>query len=204
MSTETESKFRLDDCPALEPRLAAMGKLRTPWHFEANTVYDRDGELLGARKLLRLRQAGDEALLTFKEPLAEPSPAGVKALREVECAVASFTQMDLVLRGLGYVARLRYEKFRAVWDLDAARVFLDILPFGHFLEIEGTPQAIATTAQALTLDPGLALGANYHDLHQAWRADNALPPMDDILFTEPEKTRLAGLLGRAAIQGESC
>lgn len=203
MSTERESKFRLTDCLALAPRLATHGRARRPWHFEANTVYDRDGELFGARKLLRLRQT-DGAVLTFKEPLVGSAPAGVKAMREVECPVASFTQMDLILRALGYAPRLRYEKFRAVWDLGPARAFLDILPFGHFLEIEGTPEIIAATAQALDLDPGLALSANYHALHQEWRVDNALPPMDDILFTEPEKTRLASLLGCAAIQGEPC
>lgn len=203
MSTEQESKFRLADCLALAPRLAAMGRMRRPWHFETNTVYDRDGELFGARKLLRLRQA-DGAILTFKEPLTDPAPAGIKTMHELECPVASFAQMELILRGLGYAPRLRYEKFRAVWDLGPARAFLDILPFGHFLEIEGTPEGIAASAQALGLDPTQALSANYHALHQAWRAANALPPLDDILFTEPEKTRLSSLLDCAAIQGEPC
>ena len=203
MSTEQESKFRLADCLALAPLLAAQGRTRRPWHFETNVVYDRDGELFGARKLLRLRQA-DGAVLTFKEPLAGSAAPGVKAMREVECPVASFAQMDLILRGLGYAPRLRYEKFRAVWDLGPARAFLDILPFGHFLEIEGTPRSITDTALALGLDPALALSANYHTLHQQWRADDNLPPVDDMLFTEPEKTRLASLLGCATIQGESC
>lgn len=203
MSTEQESKFRLADCLALAPLLATLGQTRRPWHFEANTVYDRDGELSGARKLLRLRQA-DGAVLTFKEPLAGSATPGVKAMREVECPVASFAQMDLILRGLSYAPRLRYEKFRAVWDRGAARVFLDILPFGHFLEIEGSPKVIADTAQTLGLDPAQALSATYHTLHQQWRTANNLPPLDDILFTEPEKTRLANLLGCAAIQGESC
>ncbi len=65
-------------------------------------------------------------------------------------------------------------------------------------------RSITDTALALGLDPALALSANYHTLHQQWRADDNLPPVDDMLFTEPEKTRLASLLGCAAIQGESC
>ena len=51
MSVEHEAKFALDDRAALEARLRRGGRLRTPWHFESNTVYDRDGELGRARRL---------------------------------------------------------------------------------------------------------------------------------------------------------
>ena len=195
MSTETESKFRLDDCPALEPRLAAMGKLHAPWHFEANTVYDRDGELLGARKLLRLRQAGDEALLTFKEPLPGPKTGGVKSRVERETGVEDHLAMDAILRSLGYAPQLRYEKFRAVWELPRGLVCLDILPFGHFLEIEASPEDIPAMAMELGLRPAAAMDKSYHDLHQSWRRQNGLDDSKDFVFDENVRRHLSTRLG---------
>jgi hypothetical protein len=60
--------------------------------------------------------------------------------------------MDAILRGLGYAPRLRYEKFRCVWELAGGPdLFLDILPFGHFLEIEASPEAIGSLARGSAL-----------------------------------------------------
>ena len=77
MGIEHEAKFSLTDCLELKPRLCALGRLRTPWHFESNTVYDRDGELFASGRLLRLRRAL-VSTLTLKEPLPDCAP-GVKS-----------------------------------------------------------------------------------------------------------------------------
>ncbi len=203
MSIEHEAKFRLCHCPAMEPRLRNLGRLLAPWHFESNTVYDRGGELAESGRLLRLRRALTSTL-TFKEPAAGPKTAGVKSRIERECAVDDPLSMDAILRGLGYTPRLRYEKFRAVWELPGGKVFLDILPFGHFLEIEARPASIPDVARELGLDPETALDVSYHDLHQDWRAENGLAPMEDFVFSECENKRLTILLGcDALLQGDT-
>lgn len=202
MSIEHEAKFRLRECLDMEARLRNAGRLRTPWHFESNTVYDRDGELAHSGRLLRLRRALT-ATLTFKEPAPGPKTAGVKSRIERECRVDDPGNMDAILLGLGYAHRLRYEKFRAEWELDGGLICLDILPFGHFLEIEAGPEAIGSLAQELGLDPGTAMDGSYHALHQKWRAENGLAPMDDFVFSESEHKRLTILLGcKARLQGD--
>ena len=202
MGVEHEAKFPLTDCPAFEARLRAAGSLRTPWHFESNTVYDRDGELFATGRLLRLRRAL-VATLTLKEPL--PGAAkGVKSRLEHESRVEDPAQTDLILRGLGYAPRLVYEKFRAVWDVPGGTVFLDILPFGHFAEIEAPAEAIGDLALRLGLDPAAALAASYHALHRQWRRDRNLPPRDDFVFETSERQRLTMQLGLARPQGEPC
>ena len=202
MSVEHEAKFALDDRAALEARLREGGRLRTPWHFESNTVYDRDGELGRARRLLRLRRAMS-ATLTFKEPAPEQA-SGVKSRLERECRVDSPEAMDAILRGLGYAPRLTYEKFRCVWDFGGASLFLDIVPFGQFLEIEAAPEAIPALALSLGLDPDAAIGASYHALHRAWRAAQGLAPAEDFTFEPAERERLAKLLGcEARIPGDT-
>lgn len=203
MSIELEAKFRLHDCLELEPRLRDMGQVRTPWHFESNIVFDRDGELAGSGRLLRLRQALTTTL-TFKTPSSDPRIAGVKSRIEHECILSDPQAMDAILLGLGYAPRLRYEKFRTEWELPGGLVCLDILPFGHFLEIEATPHSIISLAETLGLDPRGAMDESYHDLHQKWRAQNGLNPMDSFIFTASEHKQLSILLGcEARLHGET-
>jgi adenylate cyclase class 2 len=106
--------------------------------------------------------------------------------------------MDAILRGLGYAPRLCYEKFRCEWDLPQGLLFLDILPFGHFLEIESSPEAIVPIARGLDLDPRTALDKSYHSLHQSWRRLNGLDASEDFVFDEGERQRLTISLGLSA------
>ena len=204
MAIEHEAKFPLTDCLNLEERLRALGALRTPWHFESNTVYDRGGELASTGRLLRLRRAL-VTTLTFKEPAAGPGAAGVKSRRELECRVDDPESTNLILRGLGYTASFTYEKFRAVWDMNGAAVCLDILPFGHFAEIEGAPEAIPELAGRLGLDMAAALAVSYHRLHRDWRSAQGLPPAGSFVFEPAERERLNTLLGcEARTGGDTC
>ena len=194
MSIEHEAKFRLDDRQKTQARLESLGRLSTPWHFESNTVYDRGDELAASGRLLRLRRALTSTL-TFKEPQAGPKTSGVKSRVERESRVEDPSAMDAILRGLGYAPRLRYEKFRAVWELPRGLVFLDILPFGHFLEIEAPPEDIALIAMDLGLDPATAMDASYHDLHRSWRRQSGLDASGDFVFDEAARQQLTTLLG---------
>lgn len=201
MAIEHEAKFPLPDCLGLEERLRPLGSLRAPWHFESNTVYDRDGELASTDRLLRLRRAL-VSTLTFKAPAQPCGADGVKSRLEHECRVTDPAGMDLILRGLGYAPRFTYEKFRAVWTVDEAAVCLDILPFGHFAEIEGPPLAIADLARRLGLEATAALAHSYHRLHLDWRTSRGLPPADGFAFEPAERQRLNTLLGCEARPGD--
>jgi adenylate cyclase class 2 len=201
MAIEHEAKFPLTDCRALEERLRTLGTLREPWHFESNTVYDRDGALVSTDRLLRLRRAL-VSTLTFKAPARDCGADGVKSRLEHECRVADPAGMDLILRGLGYAPRFTYEKFRAVWTVGDAAVCLDILPFGHFAEIEGPPLVIADLARRLDLKATAVLAHSYHRLHRDWRTSRGLPPADGFAFEPAERHRLNTLLGCEARPGD--
>jgi len=201
VSIEHEAKFGLDDCLDMEQRLRGLARLRTPWHFESNTVYDRAGELAASGRLLRLRRALT-CTLTFKEPVPGPGTFGVKSRLERETQIEDPQAMDAILRGLGYTPQLRYEKFRAVWELPQGLIYLDILPFGDFLEIEAIPEQISSIARHIGLDPGSAMDKSYHALHQSWRRQNGLDACEDFVFDEARHQRLTILLGCQA-QGET-
>lgn len=199
MGAEQEAKFQVHDCRIIEYCLRTIGQVHTPWHFERNTLYDRGQELQTHGHILRLRIT-DHATLTFKEPMPGPGVPGVKAMREIECQVHEAQDMHLILRCLGFERYARYEKFRSVWNLDAARVYLDIVPLGHFVEIEADPELIGRTATALGLDPVHASSASYLGLYREQRHAQGLEPDLNMIFDHNDKEHWAHLLGCALKQ----
>ena len=61
---------------------------------------------------------------------------------EAEVVVSDFETMDVILRRLGYVVSLIYEKYRATYTLGDAEIVLDELPYGNFTEIEADEPTI--------------------------------------------------------------
>ena len=151
---ETEVKIAVADLDAIRQRLEAAGAaLRAPRVFERNVRYeDAAGTLTPNDIVLRLRQDAT-ARLTYKAPpdadtaLAE----NVRTRFEAEVTVSDFDTMDIILRRLGFVPYVVYEKYRTTYRLGAAEVVLDEMPFGPFIEVEGTASAIDQALDALGL-----------------------------------------------------
>lgn len=148
---EIEIKFHVSDFCDLRNRLMDMGATcigaRT---FECNVRYDtEDGQLLEKGCLLRLRKDTD-ITLTFKSPPGIPETE-FKVYRELEVAVNDFDAMDALLKNLGFTPCQLYEKWRETWRLDGEIICMDTMPFGRFLEIEGSPEPIKRLAGKLGL-----------------------------------------------------
>jgi hypothetical protein len=60
--------------------------------------------------------------------------------------------------------------------LKEAEVSCDETPIGAFLEIEGSPEEIAETAERLSLDMKEAMSLSYPRLYQLYRAENSGAP----------------------------
>ena len=202
MSEELERKYLGVHRDTLRPLLQALGA--TPCHgahFEANTVYDRDGELYARLELLRLRtrEWPDHAdvRLTFKRPLPDLVLATGTAKRreETELGLEDAQKMDLILQALGYRPVGRYEKVRESWTLGAASIDMDELPFGHFVEIEAPEADLVRVEAALHLDKCPASAKSYHVLHQEWLAGHHLPARTSFVFTDERRAELRAALG---------
>ena len=120
----------------------------------------------------------------------QPALAGIKAMEEVETEVADFEATRRILLGLGYQEALWYEKCREQWRVGEALVCLDVLPFGEFVEIEGSPGAIAAAASELGLDMARALALTYHDIYKRHPARLATAAGDSFVFSGRQKERL--------------
>ncbi|HVQ36538.1 MAG TPA: class IV adenylate cyclase [Pyrinomonadaceae bacterium] len=150
MSIEIEKKFRLtrNQREQVLQRLPEIGAKRKGEEFEVNTLYG--GESLDTtRAVLRLRRIGNRGILTYKQSL--PPRLDLKFRREDETRVADPAAMELILEALGLVPVLVYEKRRETWRLGRAELVLDELPFGLFMEIEGSETDIREVENQLAI-----------------------------------------------------
>ena len=165
MPIEIEKKYRLTKKQRAElvRRLPAIGAVFQGEEFEENTLYRGDVLDVG-RCVLRLRRVGNGAILTYKERF--PSSSSIKQQREVETRVADADAIDDILDALGFAPALVYEKRRATWKMGETEIVLDELPFGLFMEIEGTEADIRKIERQLTIKGLRAEHATYPQLTQ--------------------------------------
>ena len=149
-ATETEVKIRLVDRAATQENISRAGLAPSvPRIFEANALYDtRDRSLREREMILRLRQVGDSAVITWKGP---DQPGPYKSRAELETSIGSYEALHQILVNLGYDVTFRYEKFRTEFAAPGKEgvVTLDETPIGDFLELEGPGKWIDETASQL-------------------------------------------------------
>jgi len=186
---EIEVKYYVQDLAAVRKRLEALGApCVQPPLLETNLRFDTpDGRLGGALQALRLRQ-DSAARLTFKGPAR--GEQGARVREEIEFIVEDFTRARQFLEALGYQVTLIYEKYRAVYDLDGVHVTLDELPYGDFVELEGSGvPAIQAASAKLGLVWERAVQASYVMLFEALKRKTQLQ-MRDLTFAAFERLGL--------------
>ena len=141
MAIETEKKYRLDKRKIVEltAKLAEMGAEFRGEDFEENYLH-RGGVLDGRNAILRIRKTNDATLLTYKERLRYNDDFKHKI--EHETRVADVDATESIIERLGYQLSVVYEKHRRTWHFGKVEVVLDELPFGYYMEIEGTIEDI--------------------------------------------------------------
>ena len=134
---ETEVKFYVRQIKRVEERLQALGaRLIQPRVYEVNLRFDLpDGSLRREEKVLRLRQDA-QARLTYKGPSQQTADVLIRP--EIEITVDNFEAARNFLEALGYIPVATYEKYRSTYELGELHIMLDELPYGDFVEIEGT------------------------------------------------------------------
>jgi adenylate cyclase class 2 len=160
MPIEVEKKYRLTDAQRelIIRRLAQIGAKNEGQVFEENLLFD-GAALNGRNCVLRLRRVAGKAILTFKERL--PGKSATKRQREEETPVQDGDAMQTILADLGYRPKVVYEKKRETWRLGEAEIVIDELPFGLFMEIEGSEAEIENTEKALAIADLTAETATY-------------------------------------------
>ncbi len=169
---ETEIKLLARDRKGMGRRLSQLGfKVLKARHFECNYLFDFPDLRLGrSGRLLRLRFAGGEHLLTFKGP-----PLGTRryeSRREIETRVEDGVLLREVLKNLGLKQVFIYEKYRTTYAAgdradshELPRVAYDETPIGNYLELEGPEKWIDEVATRLGYSPRDYITSTYLALY---------------------------------------
>lgn len=148
MAIETEKKYRVDKRRLVEigAKLLELGAEPATESFEENYLH-KGGVLDERAAVLRLRKTAERTLLTYKEKLG--SDADFKHKIEHETEVSDVGATESIIEKLGYRLSIVYEKHRKTFHFNDVEVVLDELPFGYYMEIEGTVEAIEKAEEAL-------------------------------------------------------
>jgi len=119
--------------------------------YERNLRFDTpEGSLSSQHKVLRLRQ-DNNVYITYKD--AGIIQDGIQQRQEIEISVNDFDTAQRLLNALGYEVLMVYEKYRTIYELKTVLVTLDKMPFGDFVEVEGSSaENIRTTSLQLGLN----------------------------------------------------
>ena len=178
---ETEVKFYIEEMGPLRERLFKLGAIHQGRVFEKNLRLDTlDQKLLKQNALLRLRQA-DKATLTFKsKPPIEDTQ--FKTLTEYEVEVSGFESMKTILEALDFHPIQTYEKWRETFVMGDTLVLMDAMPYGNFLELEGTKAGILDLVEELGLDWNRRILLNYLAMFEILKKTLNLP-FEDVTFS---------------------
>lgn len=161
-AVEIEVKFWVPCPEALVERVLSLGARDGGRVFECNRIFDDPSRSLEARgELLRLRQ-DDAWRLTYKLPCRDDGQFKVR--RELETTLADGEVLAAVFHSLGLRAVRCYEKWRRTFDVGEVHLCLDTLPFGDFVEIEGTGENIRSMAADLGFPWSRRILGTYLDL----------------------------------------
>jgi adenylate cyclase class 2 len=170
-SHEVEIKFRVADPEVLLARLSSLGfALQTPRTLEINELFDfSDQRLRHSGQVLRIRKYGDKWTLTHKSK----APSERHKVRiETEMILEDAPALSFIFTQIGLNVAFRYEKFRTEWKTSEGHLVLDETPIGTFAELEGPPEWIDRTAEALAVSQSQYIVENYVSLFERWRKQN--------------------------------
>ncbi len=165
---EIEVKFYLADIARMRRRILERGAESKGRVFENNIRYeDEHNTLITKKSLLRLRQ-DQKAILTYKSSPAVASTE-FKIFKELEVEVSDFITMNQILQKVGLHPEQTYEKWRETIILDQTGFYLDTMPYGTFLEIEGSEKDIRKYASRLGLSWHRRILLNYLEIFELMR-----------------------------------
>ncbi len=177
---ETEVKYCITDIKALRDKLILIGAQAGRNLFEINVRFDDKNQTLFKNKsILRLRK-DEKTTLTFKSQ-PETKDSRFKTLNEFEIEVSDFSTACHILELLGLTKQQIYEKWRETFIIGNTCFCIDKMPFGDFLEIEGSSDEIVKYTSMLGLEWNKRILLNYLEIYEIIKQYLNLP-FSDITF----------------------
>jgi len=185
---EIEVKFYLENIESVREQLLQTGAESQGRIFESNICFDdQHDSLFLNQSLLRLRKDRKITLTHKSKPHAGDSE--FKVLKELEVEVSDFDMMLGILEALGYHRTLVYEKYRETLTIGQTKLCIDCMPFGDFLEIEGSKADIRRLADLVGMPWDRRIIDNYRSMFDIIKERMALS-FSDITFDDFKTVQL--------------
>lgn len=210
MALETERKYLDVDFITLRVRLKSVGALCKGLCFEINTLYDNADKICELEnRVIRLRIAervdGISNSFTMKAPPINRNETEnlCKIREELETNVEDAAIFNEMLKRLGYMPVLTYEKIRETWtfqfktrnNLELVHVELDKLPFCDCVEVEASCDAINQVSSLLHLDNFKISTTSYTELYKELLSNSGGSKTYRLTFPMAEREALRKSIG---------
>jgi len=177
---EIEVKFFLSDLKSTRDRILELGAHSEGRAFESNICFeDQTNSLVEKKALLRLRKDKRTTLTYKSEP--DVKEDNYKIFKELEVEVSDFAKMGRILESLGYHKEQKYEKWRDSYNIEGTGCYIDEIPFGNFLEIEGNKKNIKDVAMNIGMRWEKRIVLNYFEMFEIVKSNLNLH-FSDITF----------------------
>lgn len=159
---EKEIKIKIANPIDAVTRLKSIGAKFEGGTFERTIRFDtpnHDLEKVG--KFLRVR-SGFNNVITMKEKIE--NDVNVRARKETEFKIEDIEKMEYIIKRLGYSYTTTMEKYRQMWKFDDCDITLDEMPFGVYMEIEGSEDKIIEICNTLGINQQERILETYWEL----------------------------------------
>lgn len=180
MKTEIEVKFKIKNPDFIRKKLRKIKAQFVGKAFERTVRFDtRNKNLEKQGKFLRIR-TGFKNTITFKQKI-KTKEKKFREREEIEFEISNPRKMEIILENLGFTRRLIMEKYREKWQWGSAEIVIDKLPFGNFIEIEGSKKSIQKIAKLLGLRLADGITATYWGLWKDYQKQKGIKD-ENIIF----------------------
>ena len=158
---EIEIKIETNDFEPTKKQLKLIGAKKESSVFEKNIIFDKNNTFKNNDCLLRIRN-DKKITMCYKGPREKSDTIQIR--EEIEFEVSNLEKAIQFIKRLGFKQTKIYEKKRETWQYKNTEIVLDELPFGKYIEIEGTKKDIQKTAELLKFNKTKYLTKTYFEL----------------------------------------
>lgn len=195
MYIEKEIKFNLNNVSEIIKTIKKLNMKFIGSAEEKTIRYDDENNSYSKRKKFWRLRSGFENVITLKEDIENSEKeSSVSERIETETTVGDLEKMSYILNQLGLKEKKIMVKFRAKWQFKNAEVVIDELPFGFFLEIEGSEKEIFEVACLLNLDINKKITGTYWTEFDNYKNNHTVIDKYNIIFPKDYIYKLPNLL----------
>ncbi|MEA2097591.1 MAG: class IV adenylate cyclase [Patescibacteria group bacterium] len=164
---EKEIKIKINDIDGLIGQLLQDGATIKNKAMQKTVRFDTINENLEKKGVFLRVRSGNKNTITMKEKIGNDK--NIRARKETEFEIEDIDKMIYIFKKIGFDYIKIMEKFRINLNYKNAILSIDELPFGFFLEIEGTENQINTISDKLNYSTKDKIIETYWDLFENYK-----------------------------------